>query len=302
MKISILTLCFGLSFYFGLSQNKRDKIVEDLLYYKIFTTENYYTSKETILKLEEEYGYEPNLKYMLLSKSFEAKDIAFFKEQLTILVRDYGLNIAYEEGKTYFHAITEGELAAWFKEMYLYNHFIWMDNNFSKITDLNKLNQINNTSLNLDNYHYHLTSKLNLDSIQKVKATDYLAEKSFENLGKLYSITRKYNQYPTAKNFALIQNNFNFTENRNYALKQNFEKTWMLFESFYKKAYLNNEISYLPYKNYDNYSFLHFKNQRFGLLKAADIPKHLNPNKLTEIPIRNPLEANQLKKTFNWKP
>ena len=129
------------------SQNQRDIIVQDSLSYMVMYT-NYPLAKKRILKLEEKYGYEPELKYRLISQSFKNNDLDFFKKELTVLVEKYGFQLIYLKGtEVYFTSITKGELSLWFKEMYLEKHFVWMKNNFDKQLDLKKLNDIGNKDL-----------------------------------------------------------------------------------------------------------------------------------------------------------
>ncbi|MBP93268.1 MAG: hypothetical protein CMC55_04020 [Flavobacteriaceae bacterium] len=281
------------------SQNERDIAIHETIYPSFYT--NYELAKSEILKLEKVYGYETNLKYFLLNRSFENDDIDFFKAELTILVRDYGFNLAYEpQEKTYYEAITTGNLANWFKTMYLKNHFIWLENNFLKQTDLY---QLNNLKIKTDIYskiRFTLDKKTTLDSVQKQEQKKVFEDIAFQNLSELYALTRKIDKYPTGKNFALIQNSFAQLEYQNFGIEPNFERTWILFEPFYKKAYHEHAIDYIIYKNYDNYSFLHYKNQRYGLISIFDIPEDYQ-NDLFSIPIRDLEFANKVKADFNWK-
>lgn len=281
------------------SQNERDTTIHEIIYPSLYT--NYELAKSEILKLEETYGYETNLKYFLLDRSFENGDIEFFKAELTILVRDYGFNLAYEpEGKTYYESITVGDLANWFKTMYLKNHFIWLDTNFLKQADLQQLNSLKDKTSMYSKVRYALDQKVTLDSVQKQEQKKVFEDIAFENLSELYALTRKIDKYPTGKNFALIQNSFALLEYENFGIERNFERTWILFEPFYKKAYLEHAIDYIIYKNYDNYSFIHYKNQRYGLISIFDIPEDYQGD-LFSIPIRDLEYANKIKSDFNWK-
>lgn len=281
------------------SQNERDSTIHDIIYPALY--QDYKLAKSEILKLEKTYGYETELKYYLLSTSFDEGDLDFFKAELTILVRDYGLNFAYEpENKTYYEAISTGDLADWFKTMYLKNHLIWLDNNFLKQADLQQLNGLQNKTLIYNKLRYALDKKVTLDSIQKEAQKKVFEDVAFQNLSELYALIRKIDAYPTGKNFALIQNSFAPLEYQNFGIERNFEKSWMLFEPFYKKAYLEHAIDYIVYKNYDNYSFIHYKNQRYGLISIFDIPEVYQED-LFSIPIRDLEFANKTKADFNWK-
>ncbi|TYA57281.1 hypothetical protein [Formosa maritima] len=277
-------------------------MIHDSIYPSIYNSESYLKTKTFILELEKKYGYEPELKYILLDKSFSNDDLDFFKKELSTLVKNYGFNIIYEsESKSYYDAITVGELSEWFKKMYLENHFIWMENNFLKQIDLRKLNELKNHDQLINNYRLTIEKTLELDSIQKNQSYDILHRAFFENLSTLYSITRKYDYYPTAKSFALIQNSFGVVEYHNYQAKPNFEKTWILFYPFYKEAYLKNEIDYIEFKNYDNWSFIHYKKIKFDLINVEEIPLQFNPDLLKIAPIIDPIYKDEIWKEFGWK-
>jgi hypothetical protein len=302
MKHKVLFILFSFHFVCCFSQNERDITIHDSIYPSIYNSESYLKTKRLIQNLEKKYGYEPEFNYILLDKSFENDDIDFFKEQLTTLVKDYGFNIIYEsESKSYYNAITVGELSEWFKKMYLEKHFIWMENNFLKQIDLKKLNEIRNYDQLINKYQITLNQTLEFYSFQKEQTTTILNNALFENLSTLYVITRKYNTYPTAKSFALIQNNFGISEYHNYQAKSNFEKTWILFYPFYKKAYLNNEIDYIEFKNYDNWSFIHFEIQKFGLIEIETVPEQFNPNGIKNVPIIDPIYKDTIWKEFGWE-
>ena len=78
-----------------------------------------------------------------MSTSYENNDICYFKNNLSKLVKNHGVNVLYfNEREPYFKSITEGELAKWFKKMYLRNHFKWMKKNFTKQRDLLSIDTI----------------------------------------------------------------------------------------------------------------------------------------------------------------
>jgi len=263
--------------------------------------EKYPIAKKRVLKLEQKYGYEPELKHLLLSQSFRNNDLDFFKKELTILVEKYGFQLIYLKGtEVYYNAITKGELASWFKEMYLEKHFIWMKNNFDKQLDLKKLNDIGSKDQLIRRFIGIVNRNLTLDSIQKNKLSKSESEFDFENISDLYGITQKWDVYPTGKSFALIQRRFGISETHNIQAKENFDRFWLLFYPFYKKAYLNNEISYVYFKNYDNYSYVHYGYQKFGLLSVNEIPDIYLTEGLKEVPLKDFDFYFKILKEFNW--
>ena len=102
-KYLIATVCILLYTSLVSSQNERDIIIQDSLSYMAMYT-NYPLAKKRILKLEEKYGYEPELKYRLISQSFKNNDLDFFKKELTVLVEKYGFQLIYQKGnRTILH-------------------------------------------------------------------------------------------------------------------------------------------------------------------------------------------------------
>jgi len=262
---------------------------------------NYPLAKKRVLKLEQKYGYEPELKHNLIRHSFRNNDLDFFKKELSILVEKYGYQLIYtKETEPYYITITEGELSSWFKKMYLEKHFIWMKNNFDKQLDLKKLNDIRDKDFLIRKHTNLLSSKLEFDSIQNINKANVMSELDFENIADLYQITQKRKKYPTGKTFALIQKGFGIAEMHNIQAKDNFDRFWLLFYPYYKKAYLNNEISYIHFKNYDSFSYIHHGCQKFGLLNSEDIPDLYMNSGLKEIPLKDFDFYFKILKEFNW--
>lgn len=282
------------------AQNQRDIVVHDSLSYLVMYTD-YPLAKKRFLKLEDRYGCEPELKYRLISQSYRNNDLDFFKKELSILVEKYGFQLIYLKGtEVYYESITKGDLADWFKEMYLENHFKWMKNNFDKQLDLKKLNDIENKDQLIRRFIGIVNRNLTLDSIQKNKLSKSESEFDFENIADLHQITQKWDVYPTGKSFALIQKSFTIAEIHNLKTKENFDRFWLLFYPFYKKAYLNNEITYIQFKNHDNFSYVHHGYQKFGLLNVDDIPDVYMTEGLKEVPLKDFDFYFKILKEFNW--
>ncbi len=287
-----------------LSQNDRDKLILDSIEPYInhinLTKEQYFQTKKAIGILETDYGYEPDYKYRLLDKSYIFDDLEFFKQELAVLVEKYGFHVAYmSESESYFEAITKGVLKEWFKKMYLEKHFIWLQNNFEKQIDLRKLNELRAKDQLVNKYAAKLPHTLKLDSVQNALNLKYLQDFFYTNITDLYQITNKWSSYPTGKSFAIIQNNFGVVEFHNSQVIENFERYWPQFFPFYKKAYLNNQITYMPFRNHDNFSYLHYGFQKFGLISIKDIPQEYRKND-DEIPIHDIKFMNEVKRELKW--
>ncbi len=286
------------------AQTNEDLFVQDSIINNLnrldINEKEYYVLKSNILKLENKLGYQPEYKYLLLDKSFQFNDLKFFKIELIELVKNYGFKIDYlSEKEYYFKEIMNGDLSKWFKKMYLKNHFKWLSKNFSKQIDLRKLNELKLKD-QLINSMAAKTSLINgLSNDQKEENLKNLSHYFFENALELYRISQKYNFLPTAKNFAVIQNRYGIVEIHNLQSKWNFEKYFDLMFDFYRKAYLNNEITYMIFKNYDNHSYLHAGNQKFGLIKIENIPIDFRKSN-NEIPIIDINFSRKIKEEFKW--
>lgn len=296
-KIVFIVFLIFLSFSF--SQNKRDLAIQDSLsFFHMYNPEKYDETKSALLNLEKEYGYEPELKYSLLPAMYTNKDLDFFKQELSVLVRDYGFNYTYvKKSASYYVAISEGELKDWFKEMYLKNHVIWLDNNFDKQQDLYVINQTGNKNIMIDSFGETVKEKLELSKDQEKKLDGLIDEMCFANITDLYQITRKNNNYPTAKSFALIQNGVSYTIQTSLFRKGNLEKFWILFYPYFKTAYLNNEMDYNLFKIYDYQNYKFFGYQHFGLLH----PDQFTDEDGQEIPVKDIFFYSAIKKEFGWE-
>jgi len=283
------------------SQNHRDKVIYDSIKPLVYKTGSYNKVKNILSKLESKYGVEPELRYELLQKSF-SNDISSFKKEMIFLIKNYGVNILYFNGnENYYNAIIYGKLAKWFKRIYLKNHFVWMKKNFLKQLDLKLLNEIRDRDQIYTKYSDEIYDSLqNLDSINKSILTQKRNKYLFSNLSDLHNFCQENENYPTAKNFAIIQNHFQVAMFHNYKSGSNFDKTWLLFYPYYKKAYLKNEMDYIVFKNYDNWSFIHNKNQLFGLLEIENVPEIFNPENLKFAPIRDVDFYKKIVLEFEW--
>ena len=302
-KINFFTFFLLSMFFSSFGQNDRDRFIDDSLN----TLNNieinlfeYQTLKKNIAKLESNYGYEPDFKLSLINQSFKVNDLDFFKNELTILVKDYGFKIDYlNESESYFQSIMDGDLSEWFKDMYLTNHFYWLKNNFKKQIDQRKLNELRLKDQLINSYAAKVSLIKNLSVEQQNENLELLGQYFFKNATDLYTISRKNDGLPTAKSFGLIQNNYGIVEIHNLQSKFNYEKYLILFLDFYKKAYLNNDINYMFFRNYDNCSYLHTGFQKFGLIKINDIPKEFRKNN-EEIKVLDFDFSNAIKKELKW--
>jgi hypothetical protein len=305
--------CFLLMFFFSslvlFSQNYRDEIIrKDINPFLGMVMKNkkpeYEKLKENILKLEEDYGYETDLKLKLIDHSFYHKDFDFFKEQLSILVEKYGFNVSYlQGGELYYDAIMKGELSVWFKAMYLQNHFVWMEQNFEKQIDQRKLHDIELKNQVIRSLPWGSKEDSSADAARIKEWNSERNEFIFRNVSDLYKICRKYDFYPTGKNFGVQHNFYNSLIIMNLDIKENIERTWLLFEPYFKKSYLKNDMDYGYFWAYDIFSFSHFGHQKYGLISYDDVPEYhraKNPEMKT-VPIENAFFSDKAKRELGWK-
>lgn len=308
MKYSLLLL-FQFFTVFLFSQNYRDNVIKEIRKESFRLSKNdkqqYLNTKEQILKLESDYGYEVDLKLRLIESSYLHNDLGFFKEQLEILVSNHGFNVAYLSGReSYFDALMNGELSSWFKAMYLKSHFVWLEKNFEKQIDQRKLhdNEVINKAIQTVVSKVYQTESISEEDKKMVnaKCNEYL----FSTVSFLHDLCRKYDQYPTGKNFGIVQTS-GFSSNLylNLSIKENMERTWLLFEPYIRKSYLKHETDYGEYVVYDTFSYIHFGHQKYGLITVEDLPLQLRSTaaEIKSIPIENAFFVDKTKRELGWK-
>ncbi|WP_367229484.1 hypothetical protein [Flavobacterium enshiense] len=289
------------------SQNYRDKVIHEALnpvldVFKPVPHADYLKAKELILKLDEDYGYEADLHLKLLNLSYKHNDLDFFKAQLSQLVERHGFTIAYMTGQeSYDDAILKGDLAAWFKPMYIKNHAIWLEKNFEKQLDLKKLNDARLRDQVISSFGVKIHEKIK-DTLVYRQITDIQNEMLFNVVTDVYKISRKYDLFPNGKNFGLVQQDFSLTMQRNFMMKSNLERTWILFEPYLRKGYLKHDLDYGFFKKYDIYSYAVTGYQKYGLATVGDLPAYFTDEReqLKEIPVQNAFFADKTKREMGW--
>lgn len=307
MKIKFLVVLSGFFMFHGFAQNHRDKVIHETLNpildaFKPVPNADYVKAKEIILKLDDDYGYEADLHLKLLNLSYKHKDLDFFKMQLSKLVEKHGFTIAYMTGsESYAEAVLKEELFAWFKPMYIKNHAVWLENNFEKQIDLKKLNEARLRDQTISSFGMKIQEKLKDTAVYR-QFSEIQNDLLFTIVGDVYKISRKYNLFPTGKNFGLIQQDFSNVFQHNFMISQNLERTWILFEPYFKNGYLNNEMDYGYFKKYDIYSFAVKGYQKYGLISVNDLPSYFINQKqeIKEVPIQNAFFAEKAKREFGW--
>lgn len=284
------------------AQTYRDTLVSKIVHYHVAESKDYAELKAYLLELEVlEKVKNPELLYRNLERMFQYEDRTFFKETLTVLTEKYGFNVSYLTGKeNYYAAIFQGDLAQWFKKMYLKNHVKWLEHNLDKLVDIHTLNSLGMR----DQYgHKPLTEVLehgNLSKEQRKFVLTLDAEYFARNGETLVEIATRIGTLPKGNSFALIQNDYYLVEWHN--LQVNYAEFFPLIYPFYKSAYLNNNISSIYLRNIDSLRFFDTSKQVFGLLSIEELPEYLRENlKQDVIELHDPVQAQHYSAELKWE-
>jgi len=304
MKVIIISF-FTLIFSFTLSaQTYRDTLAYEIVHSLPKDKTSYEKLKENIKNLEKlEEKHNPEILNSKLRYIFEQNDFNYFKETLTLLTRYYGYNVSYLSGKeNYYESIMYGHLADWFKEMYIKNHSEWLSENLHKQIDIHKLNSLHQKDQVANNTLLSIQQNLRLNSDQKAQIRKMQGEVFSLNIKELNSISSKIGCLPTGNSFAIIQNNYDLIEWHGFQHEETFQSTLEILLPYYKKSYLNKDISSLKFKNIDSFLFMNTGKQMFGLLNPERIPEHLRKDLSDKdsIPLMDPKTTNQLKQELKW--
>jgi len=283
------------------AQTYRDTLVSKIVHYQVVDSKDYVELKSYLLELEElERNKNPELLYENLERMFQYEDMAYFKRVLTVLTEKYGFNVSYLTGKeNYYFAIIQGDLAQWFKKMYLENHVKWLEYNLDKLVDIHTLN-----SLTMRDQYAHkplmeILEHGNLSKEQRKFVLSLDAEYFTRNGETLLEIATRIGNLPKGNSFALIQNSYYFVEWHN--LQVNYAEFFPQIYPFYKSAYLKNNISSIYFRNIDSFRFFDTSKQVFGLLAIEELPVSLREDlKQDSIELHNPEQTQRYRIELNW--
>lgn len=285
------------------AQTYRDSLVSQIIYNFPKDDNAYQKLKIDIKALEKlEEKNNPEILHAALPDIYKFKDIDYFKEVLTLLTREYGFNLSYASGyENYYDAIIQGDLAVWFKEMYIKNHSEWLSENLDKQIDIYRLNNlkekdqlVHKAILGIQNI-----KGLTNDQIQELKRID--GTYFDKNLNTLLEISNKIKNLPTGNSFALIQNYYGIVETHAMQRPETFEKAWQSLLPFYKTSYLNKNTSSINLRNIDMHMYKYNGKQLFNLIKIEDVPESWrnNPDD-KEIPLADPEQIKKLRQELGW--
>ncbi len=300
------TLCLLFSLFIFSTTNAqtyRDTLTSQIIY-NFPKDENAYQKLKSDIKSLEKLEEKPNpeILHSKLSSIYKFNDINYFKEVLTLLTRKYGFNLSYASGyENYYEAIIQGDLAVWFKEMYIKNHSEWLSENLDKQIDIYRLNNlwekdqlVHKAVLGIQNI-----KGLTNEQIQELNKIDGMY---FEkNLNTLLEVSAKIKNLPTGNSFALIQNHYGIVETHAMQHRNTFQKAWQGLLPFYKTSYLNKNTSYIDLRNIDSHMYRYNGKQLFNLLKIEDVPENWRNNiDDKEIPLIDPEQTKRLRQELGW--
>src|SRR5690606_36358737 len=221
-----LLYLFFLTSFTTIAQTQRDTLVSQIIYHFPKEKASYEKLKTDIKKLEDLEGKpNPEILYSRLEFMYKQNDLDYFKETLTLLTRNYGFNLTYATGKEpYYNDIIHGNLATWFKEMYIKNHSEWLSENLDKQIDIFELNTLAVKDQIVNGISTDIYRFLKLNDDQQDIMDTILDKHSFNNAQVLLDISSNIGSLPIGNSFALIQKNYNYVELHNLQRINNFEK------------------------------------------------------------------------------
>src|SRR5690554_6226249 len=304
MKVIIISF-FVLTFSSTLSaQTHRDTLVSEIIYNIPKGETAYKKLKADIKDLEKSEGKpNPEILHSKLEYIYEQNDIDYFKEVLTLLTRNYGFNLSYaSDSEPYYEDIINGNLATWFKEMYIKNHSEWLSENLDKQIDIYRLNTLFEKDQLVNGVFRNFYSNLNLSEKQEEASFKMLGSHFYDNAKVIESVASKTGSMHRGNTYALIQNGYGIVELHCLQNKYTYEKLWTTFYPYYKTSYLNMDISSITFRNIDSQMYIHEGKQIFDLLKIENVPEgwRNNPDD-TEIPLADPELTKKLRTELGWE-
>lgn len=285
------------------AQTYRDTLTSKIIYNFPKEETNYQKLKADIKELEHlEEKPNPEILHNKLSIIYKFKDITYFKEVLTLLTRKYGFNISYSSGyENYYDAIINGDLAIWFKEMYIKNHSEWLSENLDKQIDIYKLNSLHDKDQTQRYFFSEIRNVKNLTESQLKEIRTLEGIVFADNFENLIDISNKEGSLPKGNSFALIQNGYGIVEVHIMQHEDTFDKAWQRLYPLYRKAYLNKDISSKYFRDIDSWMYKYNGKQLFNLLKIEDVPEGWRNNANDKkIPLLNPEQTKKLRQELGW--
>jgi len=303
--MKMLIMFFSLLFISNIqAQTYRDSLTSQIIYNFPKDDIAYQKLKSDIKSLEKlEEKPNPEILHAKLSYIFKLNDTDYFKEVLTLLTRKYGFNLSYASGsENYYNAIIKGDLAVWFKEMYIKNLSEWLSENLDKQIDIYRLNSLHDKDQIQRGFFSMIRNVKDLTENQRKEIRTFEGEVFTNNFENLIDISNKTSNLPKGNSFALIQNGYGIVELHIMQHEDTFDKAWQTLYPLYRKAYLNKDISSKYFRDIDSWMYKYNGKQLFNLLRIEDFHESWrnNPND-TEIPLANPEQTKKLRQELGWQ-
>lgn len=298
IKFTFISLFFVA---FASAQTPRDTLVSTIYNAYVQNESDYTALKKDILTLKDMDGsYNPEVLHHNLEAMFHYEDLDFFQSSLELLVLHNGYNVSYLSGQeNYYQAIISGELAPWFKKMYIENHPKWLADNLDKLVDIHTLNGLHAKDQNVHKALLEVYHNGQLNETQRTFVKELDDDYILKNGETLAQITKSIGSMPTANSFALIQRPYDLIEVHNF--QQNFTTYFEMIYPYYKASYLKQDLPIIKFRNIDSIKFLADKNQVFGLLSVEDIPPYLKEEyNVQSIESADPTLTKKYRKELNW--
>jgi len=303
--MKILIMFFSLLFISNIqAQTYRDSLTSQIIYNFPKDDVAYQKLKSDIKSLEKlEEKPNPEILHTKLSDIFKFNDTDYFKEVLTLLTRKYGYNLSYASGyENYYDAIIKGDLAVWFKEMYIKDHSEWLSENLEKQIDIYRLNSLYDKDQIQRGFFSMIRNVKDLTDNQLKEIRTLEGEVFTNNFENLIDISNKVKNLPKGNSFALIQNGYGIVELHIMQHEDTFDKAWQKMYPLYRKAYINKDISSKYFRDIDSHMYRFNGKQMFNLLKIENFheTQKNNPND-KEIPLANPEQTKKLRQELGWE-
>lgn len=263
-------------------------------------SDDYYTAKRMFLDLEKKNGAWPEQKLQLLSASYRIGDLDFFKEELLKLVENHGFDILQlNSGLNYYEALTTGELSHWFKNNYPSLRAKWLENNLEKIFNIKALNDLYVKDQTLASFAATINSHTYKNEETKQLLDSVLIETTKNHFSELLGIYKKIGKYPSAKSFALPQSPYFLVEMHALKIPSLWAACLQEIYPYYENAYLDNEITYSVFRNFDIQLLFSIGKQYFGTVNESEVPESFL-DKNGKIPVFDEDHLNQRRAKLGW--
>ena len=286
------------------AQTYRDSLASQIIHNFPKDETTYQKLKADIKALEKlEEKPNPEILHSKLSSIYKFNDITYFKEVLTLLTRKYGFNLSYASGsENYYNAIISGDLAVWFKEMYIKNHSEWLSENLDKQIDIYRLNSLYDKD-QTQRYFFSMirnVKDLTENQLNEIRTLEGVVFAN--NFETLIDISNKGGNLPKGNSFALIQNGYGIVELHIMQHEDTFDKAWQKLYPLYRKAYLNKDISSKYFRDIDSHMYRFNGKQMFNLLKIESFHESQKNNPSDKvIPLADPEQTKKLREELGWE-